>query len=342
MRHRPGEGELQAGPSMVAGDINVAPRPVCLLCGSPGRPAHAGLRDRLFGAPGQWNLHRCRDRGCGLYWLNPMPLAEDISIAYEGYYTHAGADENEVPAGGRWKQLFRRLHRIAMDLTSTTQARRSALDLYLGAVRPGRVLEVGSGAGGQLLRLKKMGWEVEGQDIDPEAGARSLEGRGIRVHHGPLVELRLAEGGYDAIVMNHVIEHATDPAALLGECHRLLAREGQLIVVTPNTASFGHRLFGADWLPLDPPRHLFLFSARNLPVLARQAGFSSAEAWTSAANAEGVGIASWNLLGRGRHRFGVTPWGMARLVGLGFQIAASLVIKLWKSSGEEVIVRAWK
>lgn len=327
---------------MVAKDINVAPRPVCLLCGSPGQPVHTGLRDRLFGAPGEWNLHRCEDPGCRLHWLNPMPLAEDISIAYEGYYTHAGADESEVAAGGPWKQLFRRLHRVAMDLTATTQARRAALDLYLGSVRPGRALEVGSGAGGQLLQLKKMGWDVEGQDIDPEAGARSLADRGIRVHHGPLAELRLAKGRYDAIVMNHVIEHATDPVALLSECHRLLAADGQLIVVTPNTASFGYCLFRASWLPLDPPRHLFLFSAKNLPVLARLAGFAKAEAWTSAANAEGVGIASWNLLGHGRHRLGVTPWGVARLVGLGFQIAASLVIKVWGSSGEEAVLRAWK
>ena len=322
--------------------INVAPRPLCLLCGSPGRPAHTGLSDRLFGAPGEWNLRRCSERDCSLYWLDPMPVAEDIAMAYEGYYTHAGVDENEAPAGGRWKQLLRQLHRIAMDMTLTTKARRAALDLYLGNVRPGRVLEVGSGAGGQLLHLQRMGWEVEGQDIDSDAGARSLGDRGIRVHYGPLAELRLAAGRYDAIVMNHVIEHATDPVALLRECHRLLARDGQLIVVTPNTTSFGHGLFGRHWLPLDPPRHLFLFSTKNLPILARQAGFSRTEAWASAANAEGVGIASWDLLRRGRHRFGISPWGMSRFIGLGFQIAASLIIKVWTSSGEEVVLRAWK
>ena len=323
-------------------DISAALRPTCLLCDSQGRPAHTGLRDRLFGAPGQWNLYRCENDSCRLLWLNPMPLAEDISIAYEDYYTHAEADESDVPVGGRLKQVFRRMHRLAMDLTSTTEARQAALDLYLGDVRPGRVLEVGSGSGAHLLHLKAMGWDVEGQDIDPEAGARSLEGRGIRVHHGPLAELRLAESRYDAIVMNHVIEHATDPVALLGECRRLLAQDGQLVIVTPNTSSFGYFLFGASWLPLDPPRHLFLFSAKNLPVLARLAGYSRADAWASAASAEGVGIASWNLLGRGRHRLGVTPWGMARLVGLIFQIAASIVIKAWRSSGEEAVLRAWK
>ena len=327
---------------MVAKGIKVAPRPVCLLCGSPGRPAHTGLRDRLFGAPGEWNLHRCENSGCRLYWLNPMPLAEDISIAYVGYYTHAGADENEVPAGGRWKPLFRRLHRVAMDLSSTTRARRAALELYLGNVRPGRVLDVGCGQGRQLLRLKAMGWEVEGQEIDLNAGAHHLEDSDIRIYQAPLEDLHLPEGRYDAIVMNHVIEHAADPPALLRECRRLLKQEGQLVIVTPNTGSLGHRLFGDNWRPLEPPRHLFLFSDKNLPSLARKAGFSRADVWTSAANAAGFAVESWNLLRHGTHRAGAAPSALARLVGFGFQIAASLAIKIWRNSGEEVVLRAWK
>jgi SAM-dependent methyltransferase len=327
---------------MVTKSINVEPRPVCLLCGSPGRLEHAGLQDRLFGAPGEWAMHRCENRRCGLCWLNPMPVAEDISVAYEGYYTHAAADENEAPAGGRWKQWLRRLHRVAMDLTSTTTARREALALYLDGVPTGRVLDVGAGEGRELLNLKKMGWKVEGQDVDPHAGAHSLNDSEIRVYSAPLEELHLPERRYDAIVMTHVIEHVHDPLALLRECLRLLAPGGQLVAVTPNSHSLGHRLFGVHWRALEPPRHLYLYSVGNLPRLAQQAGYSRAEVWTSAANAEGVGIASWNLLARGRHQAGVVPWGMARLAGLTFQIAASLVIKLWKSSGEEAIVRAWK
>ena len=332
----------QTNLNMIPRKIRVAPRPVCLLCGSPGQPAHAGLKDRLFGASGEWDLHRCRNRDCGLYWLNPMPVAEDIAAAYEHYYTHEWRTEDDVNARGRWDRLLRRLHQAVLDLTSIAKARRAALDLYLHDARPGRVLDVGCGQGRHLVRLKEMGWEVEGQEIDSGAGAHHLEDRDIRVYQAPLEELRLPEGRYDAIVMNHVIEHAVDPPALLRECRRLLKQDGQLVVVTPNAGSLGHRLFGAHWRPLEPPRHLFLFSDRNLPDLARKAGFSRSEAWTSAANAAGFGIESWNLLRHGCHRVGAVPSNMARLVGFGFLIAASLAVKIWRSSGEEVVLRAWK
>ena len=332
----------QTSASMITKSIGATPRPACFLCGSPGRPVHTGLRDRLFGAPGEWDLDRCENRDCGLYWLNPMPATGDISAAYESYYTHACAAVGDVNARGRWEKLLRRLHEIILDLTSIARARRAALDLYLDDARPGRVLDVGCGQGRQLLRLKAMGWQVEGQEIDPDAGAHHLEDSDIRVYQAPLEDLHLAEGRYDAIVMNHVIEHAADPLALVRECRRLLKREGQLVVVTPNTGSLGHRLFGDHWRPLEPPRHLFLFSDRNLVELSRQAGFSKAEVWTSAANAAGFVIESWNLLRHGTHRVGAAPSNMARLVGFGFLIAASIAIKAWPRSGEEAVLRAWK
>ena len=35
-------------------------------------------------------MKKCPGPGCGLVWLDPMPLEEDIGKAYETYYTHQG------------------------------------------------------------------------------------------------------------------------------------------------------------------------------------------------------------------------------------------------------------
>jgi 2-polyprenyl-3-methyl-5-hydroxy-6-metoxy-1,4-benzoquinol methylase len=43
--------------------------------------------------------------------------------------------------------------------------------------------------------------------------------------------------------MNHVIEHVSDPLALLRECYRILSPGGYVGIVTPNVKSLAHRLF---------------------------------------------------------------------------------------------------
>jgi SAM-dependent methyltransferase len=89
--------------------------------------------------------------------------------------------------------------------------------------------------------------------------------------------------------MGHVIEHLHDPAAALAECRRVLRPGGMLWVATPNLDAPGHRRFGPDYVQLDPPRHLVLFTRRSLAALLERAGFTGiadqpavpqARAWT--------------------------------------------------------------
>ena len=47
-----------------------------------------GLKDRLFDASGSWNLRACANDKCGLVWLDPMPVEQDLHKAYQTYYTH--------------------------------------------------------------------------------------------------------------------------------------------------------------------------------------------------------------------------------------------------------------
>src|SRR5688500_8488320 len=63
-------------------------RPSCLLCGTPGARIYTGLNDRLYNAPGEWSLSKCTNAACELVWLDPMPVPEDLPLAYRTYYTH--------------------------------------------------------------------------------------------------------------------------------------------------------------------------------------------------------------------------------------------------------------
>ena len=72
----------------ISEEIRTIAVPACILCGTQGAPLYSGLRDRLFGAPGTWNVRRCANGRCGLLWLDPMPSPEDVHKAYASYYTH--------------------------------------------------------------------------------------------------------------------------------------------------------------------------------------------------------------------------------------------------------------
>ena len=77
----------------------------------------------------------------------------------------------------------------------------------------------------------------------------------------------------DAILLCHVIEHLAEPIEILKECLSILKPGGILIMLTPNSESLGHRLFGRNWLHLDPPRHLYLFNSSNMRRILEQTGF---------------------------------------------------------------------
>src|SRR6185503_20402485 len=68
--------------------IRSTPCPDCYLCGATGDVLYDSLKDRLFGAPGYWNIRICPNAACGLLWLDPMPVEEDLVKAYHSYYTH--------------------------------------------------------------------------------------------------------------------------------------------------------------------------------------------------------------------------------------------------------------
>jgi SAM-dependent methyltransferase len=297
------------------------------------------MTDRLFGAPGTWYLDRCTNRRCGLLWLNPMPVPDDLHVAYETYYTHSLYDWDKPYERPLWKKLLRPVYSLLMGITGTSRMRRISMETYLGKAKPGCLLEIGSGSGARLLKLRALGWEVEGQDIDPSAGVHGLRSQGIRVHDAPLDQLHLPDGRYDAVIMSHVIEHVPDPVALLRECLRILAPGGEIVAVTPNSESLGHRVFGESWMALDPPRHLHLFSASSLREIARAAGANNIRVETSPASAEAIGYSSLEIRRHGKYDLMGVPTLPARAVGIAFQVFASIWYAFARDSGEEAVLR---
>jgi SAM-dependent methyltransferase len=159
-----------------------------------------------------------------------------------------------------------RLSHLRFDVLLRLSAYRHAL-----YVEPGRMLDVGCGAGELGEAFIRKGWRVCG--VEPSvAGATLSRAKGIEVHEGPLSTAPWPAGSFDLITFNHALEHVPDLAEVLSRTADLLAPGGRVIVVAPNFGSWQRRLFRGRWFQLDVPRHLQHFDRTTLPALLRRHG----------------------------------------------------------------------
>lgn len=265
------------------------PQLTCALCGQAGSVVHSGLRDLIFGAQGEWGFRRCPGAACALMWLDPMPLPAETSKFYGTYYTHDAGHTAPVARTARqrrdWKGVVKKL--LAKVLFWRRHAYLPGL-FYLEDMKPGKLLEVGCGNGRFLREAAAAGWQPLGIDFDPHAIAAAQTIPGVQASVGDLLSMNLAEGSFDAVVMNNVIEHLPTPASVFAECQRILRPGGRLVMMTPSTRSLGYRTYGQDWRGLEVPRHLHLFSPGTLEGFARAAKFTRVATFSSAGGDTGV------------------------------------------------------
>jgi SAM-dependent methyltransferase len=325
------------------------------------------LRDRVFQVPGQWRVRRCR--GCSSLWLDPRPIDADLPLAYASYFTHHAPITDARPG---MKAAAAAKLRVARDIgTDCYIARRfhypqshhwwawplalvvgmwpgRRLDaefkvMRLSGTHTGCLLDVGCGDGETLLALDKRGWDVRGLDFDPEAAAVARgRGRGFKVDVGELSDQRYPAASFDVVTMSHSLEHVPDPAATLVEVGRILSAGGRVVIVTPNAASWLHRRYRSDWQPLEPPRHLQIFTRAALVGLARAAGFTKIDTVTTPRSANGVARAAWKFRHEGH-------WDMGSRPSLAERVPMELIQQweAWKvrsdpDAGEELVLTAVK
>lgn len=215
---------------------------------------------------------------CGVVRLDPLPSAEAAAALYdEGYFT-------ESTSGGYHDYL-------ADEAIHRRNARRHLDRLErLGARPPGRLLEVGAAAGFLLDEARARGWEPVGVEIGPVA-AHARDELGLTVHAELAAALR-PDAPVDAVVMNQVLEHLTDPRATLEQVAEATAPGGVLTIETWDRHSAVARRLGARWQQVTPPSVLWLFADDDLRRLVSGAGFDEVEVrvatkWVSVATVLG-------------------------------------------------------
>lgn len=339
--------------------VRTEPRPVCRVCRTPGVAVYDNLQDRLFGVPGVWSMKKCGNPRCGAHWLDPVPIEEDLGKLYARYYTHTDRAIPGTPGAlHRFKRrvaaayLFRRYRvgnhpasfwdEVGAALLRLNPVWCANLDFsvfYLPSQTGGRLLEVGCGSGTMLATMAGYGWDVTGLDFDERAVANA-RAKGLEVHHGGLAQQRYSEHMFDAVVMSHVIEHVAEPEALLRECLRILKPGGKLVVITPNVSGRMHAMYRGNWLHLDPPRHLFLFSPTALATLVDKAGFRDVAVSTTVRDAAGLWRASRSLARRGVFDMGRPATRLERIASEIAGLFFGYAHRMTTAGGDELVAVA--
>lgn len=261
---------------------------------------HDGLTVRMYNrAPGTWTLWACGACGCG--YLNPRPTLQSIGLAYDEYYTHLTSAVDEMGPQSPRARARRSLRNgyynlrfgyalkpasaLGFAILNLMPVAKAVADRWVRHLRlphaGARLLEVGCGNGAFLKVAQSCGWDVVGLDTDAIA-VEMANRSGLCVHAGVLEETTFPQQHFDAITLTHVIEHLHDPQRSLEICYKMLRPGGVLTVATPNLHSTGHRVFGRNWVHLDPPRHLVLFTPQSLRDTLKRAGFQKIKACRTA------------------------------------------------------------
>ena len=212
-------------------------------------PACNSSRAKSLGQKGGFEWLHCRV--CETLYVSILPT-EKSRMRYEtgGYYN----DENlAVP-----EFITRRLGEI------------------VGSFAPyrltNRFLDIGCGAGSLLMAAKKTGWEAEGVEVSHPT-VEHLRNNGLTVFSGELGEASFPTAHFDVVTAAELIEHVTNPSALVEEIARILRPGGIFWATSPHSNGASARVLKLKSSLVSPPEHLQLFSTVGLRKLLNRHGF---------------------------------------------------------------------
>lgn len=186
--------------------------------------------------------------------------------------TEAGLAVPEQPDEG-----LRELHRALIELTVTMPL--------------GDLIDIGSGRGRLLKLLGSRAQRAVGVDIDADARqlarAELLLARidNCSLRHGDMYDLPFADGEFDTVILDDVLQGAERPMVAIAEAGRLMRPGGRLLLLS-RIGDVGFDQLqkqlavwcGAAGLRLAPPRRIPAASPRWLLAVGSTAGQGSAAA----------------------------------------------------------------
>ncbi len=236
----------------------------CNLCSSKNIIQRFILKDRLYGINGKFGISRCNS--CGLIFQNPQLSEKELATYYPPNYIayNKGKSSRDKMIELLYKAYYsNKDYRLLKILFLPVKSLLRSMPYKKGA----RYLDIGCGDASFLKFVKQTGMEPQGVDPFLKKSVPELNIKNISLHNA-----KYPNEFFDFITLNNVLEHVPNPLRILTECKRILNKDGKIFVNVPNSSSLNYHLFGSNWVSLDAPRHLYIFSNKTLSMYGKKSG----------------------------------------------------------------------
>ncbi|MDD4354001.1 MAG: class I SAM-dependent methyltransferase [Candidatus Nanoarchaeia archaeon] len=254
----------------------------CDFCGLSKLSKLYSAKDNYHKRNGLFSIVKC-DK-CGLVYTNPQPTKETMSF----FYSDSAGYFKPVKTSGKDSWIYHALLREYYDYYPHEKSNKIAKTIlfpyYLLTfkkmksegmpkfVNEGHLLDIGCSYGNFLSKMKKLGWQVKGIELNKKAAEWGRKNSGLNIINSDIDHLKTNEK-FDVITMRMLLEHVYSPKKVLKKVKGLLKPNGTLIISIPNFDGFEARLYGKYAYTLQVPTHLTHFTPKTIRLYLKSSGF---------------------------------------------------------------------
>jgi len=217
-----------------------------------------------------WNIVQCAR--CQFVYLDHVPAQDafESTFAWDVSYAAEKRRRKRKQPVVQWidEKTRWRLHIFPRPETR---------EILMTIARPGPVLDVGCGDGGQAMKLPDA-FTPFGVEIAPRLAERAdaeFRKRGGRCLQGDSATTIGAFEGqkFSGVMMNSYLEHEFRPKEVLGAIRDTLDDEAPVVIKVPNFGSLNAKVMGRNWCGIRLPDHVNYLTWRSLKAISEQTGY---------------------------------------------------------------------
>lgn len=247
----------------------------CRICNNQKNNQIFKVQEMMYGFNDIFDYFECSECGC----LQISEIPEDISKYYPSdYYSFEYLKTSILSLNNLERYLTTQRDRYVL-------TGKGIIGYFINKVRPSyyidiivrakinlnsKILDVGCGSGYFLRSLGDIGFKCL-YGIDPHIEKDVEYTNGVKKLRKSISEI---DNKFDLIMFNHSFEHIHNPQDTLKSVSKLLSESGKLIIRIPTVSSYAWKKCNTNWVQLDAPRHLFLYSIESIKLVCMEAGFS--------------------------------------------------------------------